>query len=53
MELTGILLLNLEKLGDALTNLALGELDVVLGDTIIGHQGEEAIVGDVDLRGGQ
>ena len=49
-RLTGILLLNLEELGDTVTNLTLGKLDVVLGDTIVGHQGEEAIVGDINLR---
>lgn len=48
-ELTGILLLDLEQLGDLLANLTIRKLDVVLGDTIIGHQGEEAIVGDIDL----
>lgn len=53
VRLTGVLLLNLEELVDALANLTLGELDVVLGDTIVGHQGEEAIVRDVDLGEGQ
>jgi len=42
-----VLLLLLEELVDAVTNFAVGNLDVVLGVTVIGHQGQEAIVGDV------
>lgn len=47
--LTGVLLVNLEELVDLVANLTVGHLDVVLGVTIIVHEGEEAIVGDVEL----
>lgn len=47
--LTGILLLFAEELGDFFANLALWNLDIVLGSAILGHEGEEAIVGDVEL----
>lgn len=49
--LTDVLLLLTEKLDDTLANLALGELDIVLGVTVILHQGKEVIVGDVKLKG--
>lgn len=49
-KLTGVLLLLSEKLVDLLANLTLGELDVVLGGTIIVHKREEAIVGDIELK---
>lgn len=48
--LTDVLLLLTEKLDDTLANLALGELDIVLGVTVILHQGKEVIVGDVKLE---
>jgi hypothetical protein len=47
--LTGILLLFAEELGDFFANLALRNLDIVLGSAILRHEGEEAIVGDVKL----
>lgn len=47
--LTGNLLVNLEQLVDLLANLSIGDLDIVLGVAIIVHEGEEAIVGDIDL----
>ena len=47
--LTRILLLGLEELGDLLANFALGHLDVVLGVTVVAHEGEVAVVGDVEL----
>ena len=34
---------------DFLANVTLGDLDVVLGDTVVGHQVEETVV-DVDLE---
>jgi len=46
--LTGILLLGREELLDLLTNFSIGNLDIVLGLTIIGHQGEETIVRDIE-----
>jgi hypothetical protein len=39
----------MEKSLDLLTNLTLGNLDVVLGLAVIGHQGEETIVRDIKL----
>ena len=48
-QLTGVLLLRLEKLGDLLTDLTIGHLDVVLGVTVIAHEGEVAVVGDIEL----
>lgn len=51
IELTGVLLLDLEKLVDLLGDLtAVGHLDVILGLTILRHEGEEAIVGDIELN---
>lgn len=48
-ELTGVLLLLLKKLLDPVTNLSVGNLDVVLGLTVVGHQREETIVRNVKL----
>jgi hypothetical protein len=47
-KLTGVLLLVGEELGNLVTNLTIGHANIVLGLTIIGHQGQEAIVGDVE-----
>ena len=47
--LTGILLFFAEELVDLLTNLALRNLDIVLGSAVLGHEGEETIIGDVEL----
>lgn len=49
--LTDVLLLLTEHLDDALADLVVRDLDVVLGVTVILHQGKEVIVGDVKLRG--
>jgi hypothetical protein len=49
MRLTGVLAIVGEELGDLVTNLTIGNLDVVLGGAIIGHEGEETIVGNVEL----
>lgn len=43
----GIFLLSGEELLDLLANLALGNLDIILGLTIVGHQGKEAVVGNI------
>lgn len=47
--LTGILLLGLEQLLDLLANFTLRDLDIVLGSTIIGHQGQETVISDIKL----
>lgn len=51
--LTGVLLLGGKETGDLVTDLAVGKLDVVLGLTIIAHEGEETIVGNIELAPGQ
>jgi hypothetical protein len=48
--LTDVLLLITEHLDDALTELVVGDLDIILGVTVILHEGEEVIVGDVELE---
>lgn len=47
--LTDVLLLLTEHLNDTGTDLTLGELDVVLGVTVVLHQGQEVIVSDIEL----
>jgi hypothetical protein len=47
--LTGILLLDLEELLNLLADLTLWNLDVVLGGTVIRHERQETVVGDVEL----
>lgn len=49
---TDVLLLLTEHLEDTGTKLTLGELDIVLGVTVILHQGQEVIIGDVQLERG-
>jgi hypothetical protein len=49
-QLTGILLLSLEELGDLVTDIALGHADVVLLLTLVIDEVEETIVGDIDLQ---
>jgi len=48
--LTGLLVFLVEELLNLVTDLTLGELDVVLGGTVIRHEGEEAVVGHVKLK---
>jgi len=43
----GVFLLGGEKLGYLLTNFPIGNLDIILGLTIIGHQREETIIRDI------
>lgn len=50
MRLTALLLINGEHLVDLLTNFVVGNLDIILGVTVVGHQGHEAILGDVELN---
>lgn len=47
--LTGVLLLLSEELGDLLANLVVGQRNIILGVTVVGHEGEETVVGDVEL----
>lgn len=49
VKLTGVLALLSEELVDLVTNLAIGNLDVVLGGAIVGHEGKETIIGNVEL----
>lgn len=49
-KLTDVLLLITEHALNTGTNVVVGELDVVLGVTVVLHEGEETIVGDVELR---
>jgi hypothetical protein len=48
---TGVLLLVLEELLNLGTHLALGVLDIVLHGAVLRHEGEEAVVLDVELNG--
>lgn len=49
-QLTGVLGVLIEQFVNLLTNLTFGNLDVILGLTIIAHEGEEAIVRHVKLE---
>ena len=49
-ELTGVLALFGEELVDLVSDLAIGDLDIVLGGAIIRHEGEETVVSDIELR---
>ena len=49
--LTGVLLLLLEETVDLVANLAIGHLDIILEVAVIGHEREEAVIGDVELTG--
>lgn len=49
VELTGILLISLEELGDLVTDFAIRDLDVVLGVAVVAHQRKEAIIRDIEL----
>ena len=48
-ELTGVLALLGEELVDLVSDLAIGDLDIVLGGAVIGHEGKETILRNVDL----
>lgn len=48
-QLTGVLLLGLEQLGDLVTDFTIGHTDVVLLVAVVVNEVEEAIVRDVDL----
>jgi len=47
--LTGVLVLLVEKLVNLVTNLAIWDLDIVLGGTVVGHEGKETVVSDIEL----
>lgn len=52
-HLTGVLAVLGEKLVDLVTDLSVGNLDVVLDGAVVMHEGEETIVRDVELSSGQ
>ena len=47
---TGVLLVLLEELVDLLSDLSVRDLDVVLGGTVLRHEGKESIIGNVELE---
>jgi len=47
--LTDVLAVVVEHLVDLFTDFVGWGLDVVLGGAVVGHEGQEAVVGDVDL----
>ena len=49
VRLTGVLAVLGEQLADLVANLAVGELDVVLGGAVVGHEGEETVIGNIEL----
>jgi len=51
-RLTGVLLLSSEELVNLLANLTVRDLNIILGLTIIGHQGKKTIVRNVELGKG-
>jgi hypothetical protein len=51
-RLTGVLLLSSEELVNLLANLTVRDLNIILGFTIIGHQGKKTIVRNVELGKG-
>jgi hypothetical protein len=48
--LTCVLLISLEELGDLVANFTVGHANIILGVTIIVHEREETIIGDVELQ---
>ena len=50
MVLTDDLLLILKHALDLVTEIAIGDLDIVLGVTVILHQRQEVVVGDIQLE---
>lgn len=53
ITLTAVLLLLTEHAYEPVTSLAFGDLDIVLGVTVILHEGKEAILGNVELKTNQ
>ena len=50
MKRTSVLALIGEELGDLVADLAIGELDIILGGAVVGHEGKEPIVSDIELH---
>lgn len=48
-EHTGIFLFSVKQFVDPGANLAVGDFHVVLSAAIVGHKGEETILGNIDL----
>ena len=48
-KLTSILPIVVEQLVDLAANISFRDLDIIFGRAIIGHEGEEAVVGDIEL----
>jgi len=44
----GILLLGLEELFDLLANLTLRDFDIILGGTVVRHEGQEAVISNIE-----
>ena len=49
-QLTGVLLLGLEQLGDLLTDFTIGHADVVLLISIVVNEVEETVIRDINLN---
>jgi hypothetical protein len=50
MNLTSVFAVVSEQFGDLVANIAIWDLDIILGGAIIRHEREETIVGDVELQ---
>jgi hypothetical protein len=48
-QLTGVLLLDGEKLLNLVTNFSVRNLDIILSLSVFSHQGKESIVRDIKL----
>ncbi len=48
--LTGVLLFGTEEFLNLVTDFTFWHLDVILGGTIIRHEGQETIIGDIELQ---
>jgi hypothetical protein len=48
--LTGVLAILLEELPDLVAGLTVGNLDIVLGGSVVRHKGEEVVISDIELR---
>jgi len=48
-RLTSVLAILGEHLVDLVTDFAIGKLDIILGGAVVRHEGEEAVVSNVEL----
>lgn len=48
--LTGVFPIIVKQLVDLAANITFWNLDIIFGGAIIGHEGEEAVVGDIELE---